>query len=173
MSTLPHRFSEKSFRKYEPYITEIAQRFPQAVTINPAQLGLASETVRGRLRDAITSAINNRWEQTTVNYSMLLSADVGGLLISLRPDGLVVAGTKETIKAQTAIPLDSMIEPNGIFDCTTWTSPEEIELLCALAAAKQLKNPIRLNLAKDYAEDLCNRYDIILEYKQNETYLLS
>lgn len=172
--SLPHRFSESAFRKYEPIITEIAERFPSPVTITPSKMGLASETVRGRLRDAITSAINNRWDKSTVNYSKLLSADVAGLVISLRPDGTVVAGTKETIKEKKIESLDSIIELDEIFDCWFCKDPQQIELLCSLAAAKQFKSKIKLCLADDYAADLCNRYDIILEHKpEQQAYLLS
>ena len=172
--SLPHRFSESAFRKYEPYITEIAQRFPKPVTLSPSKMGLASETVRGRLRDAITSAINNRWPHSTVNYAMLLNADVSGLVVSLRPDGNVVVGTKDTIKEKKIESLDSIIESDEIFDATSIVLTAQLDFLAHLAANKQLKNKCRVRLVKHYAETLQNTYDIILEpTNEPNEYLLS
>ena len=174
MPTIPHRFSLAAFRKYEPVIAQIAVKFPQAVTINPSSMGLSGETVRGRLRDAITSCLSNRWQPTTVAYAALLHADASGLVVSLRPDGLVIVGTKETIRAPKPISLDSIVESDAIYDATSWMKPEQIELLCDLAAAKQLKNKVKLSLADDYAVDLQNRFDIVLEHKPDQNvYLLS
>lgn len=175
MSSLPHRFSEKAFRKYEKIIEQIAEKFPQPVTITPSKMGLSPETVRGRLRDAITSGINNRWP-SSVNYGNLLHADVSGLVISLRPDGSVIAGTKDTIKQSNPLSLDSMVESDEIFDATHLSPVNitQIECLCWLAAEKQLKNKVKLAIDDIYAADLQSRYDIVLEPKpEQEAYLLS
>lgn len=176
--SIPHRFSESAFRKYEPYIKRIADEFPSPVTIDPRRLGLASETVRGRLRDAITSAINNRWPKSDVNYGNLLHADVNGLVVSLRPDGLVVVGTKETIKDAKQPALDSIIESNEIFDATEIVAnaetSAEVCLLAKLAAEKQLKNKVKIQIEDHNKQFLLETYDIILEMTDTPyTYLLS
>lgn len=172
--SLPHRFSESAFRKYESIITEIAQRFPKVVLVDPKTMNLSSETVRGRLRDAITSAINNRWEKSTVNYGMLLDADINGLVVSLRPNGMVAVGTKETVKDEAKPMSNSIIESNEIFDATSYCHSHQIDFLAVLAAAKQLRNKVKITCNKMYAETLTEGFDIILEPTNNpDEYLLS
>lgn len=59
--TLPHRFTEKSFRRYEATIAELVDRFPQPITILAQQMGLSLCTISNRLRDAIRSYDENKW----------------------------------------------------------------------------------------------------------------
>lgn len=56
-NTLPPRFREASFRRFEPVIDEICKNFPEATSLRPAEL--SCETYVCRLRDAITVYVNS------------------------------------------------------------------------------------------------------------------
>lgn len=61
---LPHRFRERQFRTYEPYITQIVNRFPQVSIFGMHEIGASSVTFSCRLRDAIRSLKDNKWTTT-------------------------------------------------------------------------------------------------------------
>lgn len=59
-SKLPHRFTEASFRRYEPIIATAMWGAPTTLVLDPLP-GLSLETTTCRLRDAMRSLWYNKW----------------------------------------------------------------------------------------------------------------
>lgn len=170
---LPHRFSESAFRKYEKVIARIVNVYPNAVQINPAQFGLSPETIRGRLRDACTSYHEHQWESTLVNLSSFLLIPQSELTISIKPDGTVIAGTKDSIKSEPASEPIDFAPDREVFDLTQLTSPLDTALLCHLAHHKQLTNRIRITIPDEAANAVQSQYDVVLIKQTDGTYILT
>lgn len=170
MSTLPHRFAEKSFRRYESTIAKVVNTFPWAVKVSPQAFGLSAETVRGRLRDALTSYFNHRWHTTMFNPDSFDKVHEN-LIVSLQADGTVIVGTKEAIKAPQAE--EVFIPSVDVLDLSTFYSSSCEEVLSFLAHSGALKKQIKLVLNQTTADVLLSKYDIVLTPVTNEnTYLL-
>lgn len=173
MRTLPHRFSESAFRKYEKVIAQIATTYPRPVRVSPAQFGLSPETIRGRLRDACSSLATHQWKTDLVNLPAFNAIDQSQLTISIQPDGTVVAGNKQTIKEDAIDVIDAVAE-NEIFDCTHLLSLSANNVLCALAHNQVLKHHLKVKLSTDEFNHFSNSYDIILTPTNTpEIYILS
>jgi hypothetical protein len=100
MPSLPYRFRESAFRFFEPYIARIEADFPNKVVFNPAQCKprpLSPVTFACRLRDARTSFWKNMWKSEQIAYEKF-AVHYTEVVISEQPDGLVDAGTRETLK---------------------------------------------------------------------------
>lgn len=168
--SLPHRFSEKSFRRYESIIAKAVNAFPLAVKINPSDLGLAAETVRGRLRDALTSYKEHRW--SSVRFEFHAFAQIHDrLVVALEPDGTVIIGTKDSIKSprteEAFIPVE-----NDILDLSVFSSCSCEEILSFLAHSGALRKQIKLNINQQTANILLTKYDIVLTPLSDNSFLL-
>ncbi len=171
-TTLPHRFNEKSFRRYETIIAQVVRVFPKPLPINPADLDLAAETVRGRLRDAMTSLAENNW-LTKVDL-VLFNQIHSKIVVSLRSDGMVVVGDKDTVK-ETTNEVFPCIDPTEVVDMTQhpFQHRGELRTLCFLAHSQVLKKRIRLHLSMSEVDTFMQDYDIGLAEQPDGSYLLS
>lgn len=71
--SVPPRFTEEAFRRYEPFITHAMNVLPSEYDIHArSSLGLSPETVSARLRDAMRSLKTYAWP-TSVNMTKFLS----------------------------------------------------------------------------------------------------
>jgi hypothetical protein len=173
MQHLPHRFTETAFRKYEKIIARIAENFPALTTINPRDLGLSPETVRGRLRDACTSLKEHGWI-TCVNTIKFSQIDLKVMVVSIKPEGMVVVGDKNTIKGEVKFEQFNVVSEVEILDLTPVKALTNNQLLCFLASQNALKKQLRLNLDPIEFTVLNENYDIVLTPQQElNTYLLS
>ena len=169
MTPLPHRFSEKSFRRYEPIIATVVSEFPNVTLVRPSDLELSAETVRGRLRDAITSLRTHMW-QTKIDVTRF-AAIYPAIVVSLRPDGMVAVGDEHTVKNQVVEPFNA-IDPTNVLDCTS--NPDiDMQTLCILAHNRALSKRIKIKLIPEDAKSWMEAYDIVLTPQPNDTYLLS
>jgi hypothetical protein len=96
--SLPHRFREDQFRRYEPTIAKIVAGFPGPVQITPAS-GLSPITFENRLRDAMASLATNKWpsivdEKFHLYYPSIVVANNNGILL---------AGDRAHLKMMSAI----------------------------------------------------------------------
>jgi hypothetical protein len=171
MSSLPHRYSEKAFRKYESIIVEAVDRFPASLEVKPEHLGLSLETVRGRLRDAITSLHNNLWSPTKVNMVKFFAIH-SEIVVSLRPDGRVMVGDKDTVKSISTVPFDS-IDPNDVIDMTDKSDFHQLSLMCYLAHHGALRKKIKVRLTPAEVDGFCQSYDVTLIQQTDNSYLLT
>lgn len=169
MTNLPHRFSEKSFRRYEGIIYAVTERFPQPTVINPVDLTLSAETVRGRLRDAITSLKHHCW-QTKIPMDVFLKIH-DEIVVSLRPDGKVVVGDKDTVKLDEVATF-SAVDPTTVLDCTQYPDLS-LSMVCFLAHNRALAKKLKLKLLPEIAKQMTDNYDILLVEQGDNIYLLS
>lgn len=172
-TTLPHRFSESAFRKYEKIIAKIATRYPDPVEVNPTTLGLSGETVRGRLRDACTSYTEHQWKSDLISETLWGVIDQKQLVISLRPNGFVVAGTKESIKQHTTpFPGIEIIPTEEIIDMSSFICDPLVFIY--LAANSGLKKKLIIHLTKEQHMLFTQEWDVVLEpHGLADTYLLT
>ena len=63
--SLPSRFNERNFRRYEAVIASAVSSFPTPQRINPAPL--AVETYAARFRDAMTSYERQNWSSIVID----------------------------------------------------------------------------------------------------------
>jgi len=155
---LAHRFSESAFRKYEKIISLIAEKYPEAVVIDPAHMGLSPETIRGRLRDACRSFLTNKWE-SKLDFAKFSAIPQDLLVISIREDGKVIAGTKESVKSDAEPALD-IVSDIDAFDITPYLHRPQVELLLVLAHFGCLKKQLRLPLALSDAMKYYETFDV-------------
>ena len=169
-NSLPHRFSEKSFRRYESTIAQAVNGYPYAIIINPIHFKLASETVRGRLRDALTSYDTHRWSTILFTPEAFDKAHPH-IIVRLLPDGKVHFGPEATIMFDSPhkefVPMDS-----EILDLTNVSSFSCEDLLCYLAHSGALKKQIKLNINQQTADILLTKYDIALTPLSDNSFLL-
>lgn len=99
--SLPHRFRESSFRRYEQTIRDAVNAWPQVCVFNPLTVGLQPITFSNRLRDAKTSLLQYNWK-TDVDVEKLLRIRED-FIVAERGD-LVLTGSKETLKTYTQLP---------------------------------------------------------------------
>lgn len=171
MPSLPHRFSEKSFRRYERIIAEVVTKFPQVVEVNPTHLELSPETVRGRLRDALSSFANNRWSSSIIDQDRF-NAIHPEIVVSLRPDGTVAVGDKDTVKLKALAVFDA-VNPSEIVDLSN-TPRVDLSFLAFLAHHHALSKRIRVRPpSPETAQAITDNFDIVLDPQPDGTYLLS
>lgn len=166
--TLPHRFSERSFRRYESVIAAIVIDFPRVTVVRPSDFKLSAETVRGRLRDAITSLKCHNWP-TTINITQFLMI-YEQIVVSLRPDGMVAVGNKDTVKDTIVEPIVA-IDPTSVLDCTQVEL--SISTMCWLAHSRALSKRLKFALTSESATSLMEQYDIVLTQQPDGLFLLS
>lgn len=56
---VPHRFQERSFRRYEAILVKVQNAFPTSVRFRPVEF--ATETVSCRIRDCVTAFLRSDW----------------------------------------------------------------------------------------------------------------
>lgn len=109
---IPPRFTEASFRRYEPFIHSAIAILPSALEIDPrGSLGLSPETVSARLRDAMRSLHTYRW---TTSVDMVKFNEYYQALEVARKDNLVIVRLKEKRVVQTPHQLNTIELP---LDC--------------------------------------------------------
>jgi len=178
MSKLPHRFSESAFRKYERTIARITEKFPSVVIINPGNFQLSPETVRGRLRDACSSHATHMWQSDLIDWPKFKSINQSDLVISIRPDGMVIAGTKATIKAANeSVPELDLIPDKEILNLEAVNFPMPagaLRMLATLAHHGALAKQLKLRVSLVEVDILSNELDIsIVPTTEPNIYLLS
>lgn len=133
-------------------------------------MGLSAETVRGRLRDAITSLKTNCWP-TALDLQVFLKIH-DSIVVSLRPDGNVVAGDKDTVK-DLKVEVFTTVDPTTVLDCTQCDI--SLSTACFLAHNRALSKKLRLKLNPETAKQMAEEFDILLVEENNteNTYLLS
>lgn len=173
--TLPPRFRESSFRTYEPLIATIVARYPTRLNIDPADFERSSETVSARLRDAMTSFATHGWE-SEINLARF--KQIHPTLIVSQRGGLVVIGTKETLKDKPDQQIE--IEPVPL----NLVPPLRVDLLVDsfatlkflgfLASQRVLSKPIQITVADpQWIAKLYDFYDIEFEEGRDGTFIIT
>jgi len=173
--TLPHRFSESAFRRYEQTIADLVTAYPSAIEVNPSSFGLSSETVRGRLRDALDSYDKHRWPSTKIDSIKYITLSFPLLAVRLRDDGMVVAGPKDALKGND---IRIIVAPpaaiTGIQDVTNFTGELYLNAFAFLAHNQALSKKLKVWSTAEVITALSSRYDCVFEKTADpNTYLLS
>lgn len=151
----PHRFRESSFRRYEPHIALIVDRFPDTVTITPGgDLPQSIETVAARLRDAMTAWKDKQWYTNKVDRDKFFSIHEN-IKCAIRETGLIcgsadgiklydqlMAQDKDVAKPQDTLTL-KVREPLKI-DLSSSSTEAHLQLrpILEIAASNGLSRPI-------------------------------
>lgn len=171
--SLPHRLSEKSFRRYEEVIANAVDAAPQIVTIDPKQFNLAATTITARLRDAILSYYKYNWSSTMIDRRKF--ADIyrwPGIVVSQRNDGNIIVGTPLSVAAEDVKPLTATanVEPTQL--SINGNDPQCVEAVALLLSKQVLVGPITvINAITDYSY-LEQQYEIGVVDNKNGTVTL-
>lgn len=147
-STLPPRFTETAFHRFEAVIRSAVSAFPQSFEIDARLYGLAPVTFACRFRDAMRSLADHNWP-TTIDMNRF--RDVWQQIsVSEKATGnLVAIGSREHIRRNANSsnrPLPEapiFITPMLSADTIQTTTYEQRLLLVTLAANRLLVQPIR------------------------------
>ena len=162
--TLPHRFRESAFRRYESILAQVVNRFPLPVEVDTKIYDLSSVTFSCRFRDAITSLERYRWRTDTIDMQRF--AECSDLIVVRERGGKVVIGGWEETKVTEALasqPITAGAElaTPVIIDVS---NPVVLSTLITLAENRYLTMPITIsNLPENTAETLASCFDISLE----------
>jgi hypothetical protein len=172
--SIPQRFREPAFRRYEEIIAKVVTTFPACLILDPKSLtyrSLSIETVTCRLRDAISSYERFRWPTSKFTDAQFDHARRNGLVVSQHIDrGLVLVGNRETIKAASVDPVVPAIVESPVAD----TSPlehniliksyAELEHLASLCAERVISRPLILTLDNsEWGVKIVTSFDVEVE----------
>lgn len=169
MSTIPFRFSEKQFRRYELIIAQVVNTFPSLVVIEPKTLGLSPETIRGRLRDAITSFKQYHWESNKIDLPRFTTIH-SDIVVSVNHEGKVLVGDKTTIKTTPPEPF-VFVDTESTLDCTDFDS-NQLTTVARLAHNKALSKRIIVSASAEQVAILQQSFDVAFIQQPDGTYLL-
>jgi hypothetical protein len=142
-STLPRRFTEASFRRYEDMIRRVVNAWPLLYYIDPTPL--SSITYECRFRDAMRSLKENRWE-TIVDMKKFL--EIHPNLTVSNCGSILRCGPSEVIQAERQSqaangpaysPVGKPIDRTSAFTGLTY---EALVGLVHLAAGRHLPVPL-------------------------------
>jgi hypothetical protein len=129
MNSTPNRLSEKSFRRYEPFISEaIISYAPVLVSID----NLSPNTIEARLRDALVSLRVYQWE-----VSWPYTKKVEDLKV-FRTEKGVYLGTQSPNKA---VVVPSITELKSTGSPLPWTM-SELVMICSLITQKKIQGEV-------------------------------
>lgn len=176
MTELPHRFKEDQFKRYEVYINHAIEAYPHAIKCEPKLFNVSKTTFIARLRDAMKSYNDNKWE-SAINRVKFLEA-YPKIQVSERTDGTILIGSKEAIKAW--MQLDNVTEK--LFHETSDTTLPLTDLSCPtnhkeflmfLSHKRLLLPRLKLiGLLDGEAELYQQTYDISLDKNPDGSYTL-
>lgn len=178
--TLPPRFREKAFRRYEEAIAAAVRAYPQTIEVNPQAFDLSPVTVAQRLRDAKKSYFDNDWDSSSINRKRF-EAVHDDLIVRETMSGMVKVGpSKEATVfeiqrdklADNFAVIEDLGRFNQVLDMTDQGAPE-IRFLCILASKRALAVKIKVSLDESLVESLYDSYDINLERQEDGFYILT
>lgn len=129
MKDLPYRFREAAFKRYEGVIASVVAAYPACVDFKPREeFGLSPTTFSCRLRDAMRSAIDNKWPTSRFDLMRLMQIH-DDIQVAERND-VVKVGSKEQVreaaplqvdveayKAATSSPIELLNDAEKVFLC--------------------------------------------------------
>jgi hypothetical protein len=183
--SLPPRFRESAFRRYEHVISQIVHAYPQAVSFHPQRdFHQSPVTFSNRLRDAITSLHRFGWPSNDIDMAKFL-ANHHDYVVSERgvdvyvgsrtalkalfdppKDPLVAKATIHPLSAQTTatIAVSTTLPNPEPFDCLQWSAyPQILDFLLTLVHNRVITRPILVHpISADDALDFESRFDLLI-----------
>jgi hypothetical protein len=177
---IPQRFRETSFRYYEKYIAAAVNGFPKPVILDPRILCKSIETLAARLRDALTSYERYQWQTSLFTPTVFQAARAQGLTVRQDLDnGVVVIGSKETVKTAKVAPLpESFADVPDTETIHTHSllinTYDEFAHIALLASDRILLHPLRLQVDNpSWVQKILTSYDVDLEQvEETSTYII-
>ena len=154
---IPHRFSERSFRSYEPAIAVCVRNWPAATEFAPSN---SLETFSQRFRDAIKSHNIYKWPTTTIdankwadfhdNKVVRITAH-GTILVHHRAQRGFTAKQVDVVQMPSS---DTKVLRNPALDellaCLTLLSHRHITQIDVHAASEDVANYINTRLPNEH-----------------------
>lgn len=168
---IPQRFREEQFRRYEKYIYNAIEAYPQAIKCDPHLFDVATATFVGRLRDAIISYHDNHW-QSTINRAKFISC-WGQIQVIQRRDGTILVGPRAATKGWIdQDKVGEVVVPDEMLD-TLHLTPELKPFIMKLSHARMLQPRIKVSGLTDEDVDLFQKqYDIAIDKNLDGTYTI-
>ncbi|SRR6266436_453656 len=160
---LPYRFREVAFRRYEPILKLVLERFPAPFSLKPEG---SIETFTCRFRDAMKSLLKYQWPTNLPMAKFVQCVDA--IVVSIQGD-LVVIGNSETIKPTTILGqpwTPASTEPTALPLGVTTPLWNVIEAICLLHDHRLLKTSSFLHKCEfslTALKQLENQYDVFIE----------
>lgn len=171
---IPWRFSELSFRRYEPIIAQAVTIYPDSFTINArVSYELSPITFACRFRDAMKSYKTYAWPSTLIDRDKFMLRYTEIAISEIATPGLLTIGDKKQLKKPSVLqvhPAISMIKQYTSFDHEpiNITTEEEFDLVCKLAAGRLLSSEIKIKSTTKDLQTLKTKYeqqyDVSVEY---------
>ncbi len=173
-ASLPPRFRESAFRRYEHIIAAAVEQFPNRCLIDPKVYSLSPVTLSHRLRDAMRSFIDNKWESRIIDWEKFLIVHEE-IIVSETHDGFVLTGTRDSVKTVRHIEplMPQAVSRQAESPTFAVTTAEEWTTLCRLAAKRLLLSPILVLGVEPNITLLEQNYDISLVPQGDGSYLLT
>lgn len=173
---LPYRFKETTFREYEKVILVVLSSWPKASKFWPAHYEKSMATFSCRLRDAMRSFVDNRWE-STIPYEQFKLLHEAGIKVSERTDGSILVGTQKAIdnyvnSTDNGVPRNQPLpeaDPNFRLDMSL---PSD-QLLATMSQSRKVAPRIVLvNISEEKVEELQRNFDIAIDKNEDGTFTL-
>lgn len=173
---IPWRFSELSFRRYEPIIAQAVTIYPDSFTINArVSYELSPITFACRFRDAMKSYKIFGWVSTLIDRDKFMSRYTEIAISEISTPGLLTIGDKKQLKKPSVLqvhPAVSMVKQytSSNHEPINITTEEEFDLICKLASGRLLSSEIKIK-STNQTQDLQTlktkyeqQYDVSVEY---------
>lgn len=166
---VPKRFSELSFRFYEPFILEAVRRHPEVIAVDTISIGVAPETFASRYRDARRSYLSYHWPSAIDRKKFMEIKDEQ--VVSVTHNNGVLIGSKDNIKIRRFKPPVlselSPLTPNDdripiIYKPGVMLDLPELEVLAYCLAEGIIKRRLQVTTEAEL-ETLGIQYDIIIQ----------
>ena len=174
-----HRFSETSFRNYEPEWLRVQQYWPTPVSFDPAQKtlgrvkGISIETYTCRLRDALHGYIRHNYTSETLDRTKI-EAIYQKVVVAQR-DGLVVVGPHSALKSYNAVaPVCTVVQGrhNEVYEVIA-PSLDVLRAFCLLLSERLLDKPLLCHtIDPQHLMQLQEEYDIVATLQEDRSTLI-
>lgn len=180
---VPYRLRESLFRTFETVIKTAVESFPRAVVVETK----SPNNTACRLREAMESLYRYAWPSTVdTNYAKFHNLKEAKMIYVREHDSKIAIGGKEEtmLKSQgdcrdslsCSIIEQHLGEEPFPFDLNKLAldGHDSLSLICFLSANRLLSRPLLLKgLWPEVATTMENKFDILLEHKQGDEWILT
>jgi hypothetical protein len=174
--TLPHRFREEQFRRFESLLVNVVNSFPTPITVVPhSAYNMAPETFRSRFKDSLRSLKEFRWP-TTVPMEKF-DRIVDQIMVRAPLTGSIVHIGDKNTTLDPKPTYDHYQKPtSSVKQGLTFVNPtpQDIFMLVQLAEGGQLVAPQHLvGVNEELLKTFYEAHDISYEKQEDGSFLLT
>jgi len=171
MNNIPSKYRRPAFDRFAAQIGQSIRQFPRALVIDPSVEGMTPDSYSSALRNAIRAKREYHYPSTYID-EMLWAKHEKAIVVSMRPDGMIVVGDCVTVKEPTGTKFGSNVVSTVELKTNVF-----LEMLCAILSSRALHPAINVkvrNVDEHTRIDLENRFDVaFLEADEPNTHLLT